>query len=173
MDVVIRQENSDDFEAVHEINALAFGQENEAELVRLLRSSDAFVPGLSLVAEIEELIVGHILFSKIQIIDEENNVSESLSLAPMSVRPGYQRKGIGGELIRSGLDKAKELNYGSVIVLGHEHYYPKFGFVAAEKWNIIAPLDVPQNVFMGIELVPNALENVTGTVKYPKEFEAV
>jgi putative acetyltransferase len=90
----------------------------------------------------------------------------------MAVSPGFQNKGIGGQLINKGLDNARELGYRSVIVVGHENYYPKFGFVPAQKWNIKAPFDVPANVFMGIELVEDGLKNVEGTVVYPKEFEA-
>ena len=68
---------------------------------------------------------------------------------------------------------AKELGFKSIIVLGHEHYYPKFGFEPAEKWNIKAPFEVPSNVFMAIELVPDGLKNITGIVNYAKEFETV
>ena len=76
------------------------------------------------------------MFTKIQIEDEDKSKTESLALAPMAVRPEFQNKGIGGQLIKHGLEKAKELQHKSVIVLGHEHYYPKFGFVPADKWNI-------------------------------------
>jgi putative acetyltransferase len=91
----------------------------------------------------------------------------------MAVSPGLQKQGIGGQLIKHGLLKATELGYKSVIVLGHEHYYPKFGFIPADKWNIKSPFDVPTNVFMGIELVENGLQKVKGTVQYPKEFDTV
>lgn len=173
MNIKIRQETPNDFNAVFEVNKLAFGQDNEAKLVELLRQSNAFVPELSLVAAIDNKIIGHILFSKIIIVDDNHNEFESLALAPMAVIPEFQQKGIGGQLIKAGLHRAKELRYQSVIVLGHEHYYPKFGFVPADKWNIKAPFDVPANVFMGIELVTDGLKDVSGTVKYPKAFEAV
>lgn len=173
MEAKIRQETTEDRSAVYEINSIAFGQENEAKLVDLLRKSDAFIPALSLVAILDHKIVGHILFTKIKIIDNDHKEFDSLALAPMAVRPEYQQKGIGGQLIKTGLDKARELKYKSVIVLGHEHYYPKFGFVPADKWRIKAPFDVPKNVFMGLELLTDGLKGVSGTVKYPKEFEMV
>jgi putative acetyltransferase len=173
MNLKIRQENKADFIEVYEINTLAFGQENEAKLVNNLRESEAFVPELSLVATIDNKIVGHTLFSRIVIIDNNQNEFESLALAPIAVRPEFQQKGIGGQLIRAGLDKARELNFKSVIVLGHEYYYPKFGFVPTDKWKIKAPFNVPPNRFMGLELVIGGLKNVSGTVKYPKEFDAV
>lgn len=174
MDVKIRQENKDDIKEIYEINALAFGQDNEAKLADALRNnSNVFVPELSLVATIDNKIVGHILFTKIKINDDNQNEFESLALAPMAVKPNIQKKGVGGQLIRAGLDKARQLNYKSVIVLGHRHYYPKFGFVPTNKWNIKSPFDVPIEAFMGIELIEDGLKNVSGIVKYPKEFDAV
>lgn len=173
MEVLIRKEAKEDFRAVYAINQEAFGQDDEAKLVDALRKSDAFIPQLSLVATIADEIVGHILFTKIKIIANDQNEFDSLALAPMAVKSGFQKQGIGGQLIKHGLSIATELGYQSVIVLGHEHYYPKFGFVAADKWNIKAPFDVPANVFMGIELIENGLKNVSGTVQYPKEFESV
>ena len=172
--IILRQETQADFLAVYEVNHHAFGQENEAKLVDALRKNKtAFVPELSIVAVKDNRVAGHILFTKINIKDDKGNVYESLALAPMSVRPEFQKTGIGGQLIRKGFDVAKKLGFGSVIVLGHEHYYPKFGFEPAEKWKIKAPFDVPSNVFMAIELVPGGLKNITGTVNYPKEFEIV
>jgi putative acetyltransferase len=171
MDLKIRQENKDDFKGIYKLNSLAFGQENEAKLVNLLRNSSAFIPELSLVATSNNNIIGHILFTKIKIIDNNGNENDSLALAPMAVRKDSQKQGIGGQLIMQGLYIAKELGYKSVIVLGHEHYYPKFGFVPAGKWKIKPPYDVPSNIFMGIELVKDGLKYVTGTVQYPKEFQ--
>ena len=170
MEVKIKQEIESDYSNVYELNRTAFEQESEPKLIELLRTSDAFIPELSLIATIDNNLVGHILFTKIIIKDDNGNEFNSLALAPMEVKPDLQKKGIGGQLIRYGLGKAKELGYKSIIVLGHEQYYPKFGFVSTEKWNIKAPFDVPKNVFMGIELVKNGLTGITGTVQYPKEF---
>lgn len=167
----IRQETKDDFSEVFKAHQLAFGQNIEANLVELLRQSNAFIPELSLVATIDSKIVGHILFSRIVIIGHNQIEFESLALAPVAVRPDFQNKGIGGQLINNGLKIAKELGYMSVIVLGHKEYYPKFGFVPAIKWNILSPYDVPTNHFMAIELVKDGLKNVSGLVKYAKEFE--
>lgn len=73
--------------------------------------------------------------------------------------------------MKTGLSRAKELSFESVIVLGHPNYYPKFGLQVASKWNIKTPFQVPSTAFMAIELVENGLNNVSGTVIYPKEFE--
>jgi predicted N-acetyltransferase YhbS len=172
--IIFRQETQDDFLEVFKVNRIAFGQDNEAKLVDALRNNPAvFIPELSMVATEKNRIAGHVLFTKIKIKDDNGNLNDSLGLAPMAVLPELQKNGIGGQLIRNGLITAKKLGYTSVIVLGHEHYYPKFGFEPAEKWNIKASFDVPSNVFMAIELDKNGLENISGTVIYPKEFETV
>lgn len=173
MNLTIRQENKADYKKIYELNLLAFEEKEEAVLVDLLRENDEFIPQLSLVALLNDEIIGHILFTKIKIIDDNGNENESLALAPMAVLPKYQKKGIGRKLINKGFDIATKLKFKSVIVLGHEHYYPKFGFVPTKKWNIKPPFEVPANAFMGIELVKNSLENISGIVKYPKEFEEV
>lgn len=169
----MRQEQPADHQAVYELNKAAFGQEGEAKLVELLRESDAFIPELSLVAVAGEEVVGHILFTKIKITDKNGRSFDSLALAPMAVKPARQRQGIGGKLITHGLSRARALGYASVIVLGHEAYYPKFGFAPAITWQIKPPFDVPENAFMAIELVTGGLQGVTGTVKYPEAFGQV
>ena len=172
--IILRQEINEDFSEVFKINHLAFGQDSEAKLVDALRKNEtAFVPELSIVATKDNQIVGHILFTKINIIGDNGILNESLALAPVAVKTELQKRGIGGQLIRKGFEVAKELGFKSIIVLGHEHYYPKFGFEPAAKWNIKAAFEVPSNVFMAIELVPNGFKNVTGTVNYAKEFETV
>ena len=173
MELKIRQECKSDFKEVYKINKLAFEEESEAKLVELLRNINAFVPELSLVAVIDNNIVGHILFTKIKIVDNNQNEFESLALAPMAVKPKLQKKGIGGHLIKAGIDKASKMKFKSVIVLGHENYYPKFGFEPTNKWKITAPYDVPSSAFMGLELVVDGLKDVSGIVQYPKEFDKV
>lgn len=173
MEIIIRKETESDYLEVYKINESAFGRDTEANLVERLRKGKAFIPDLSLVARVENRIAGYILFSKIKIRDGQENDYDSLALAPLAVRPDLQRKGIGGKLITCGLIRAGELGYKSVIVLGDEHYYPRFGFAPCRKWNIKAPFNVPENVFMGIELVPDGLKDKTGTVIYPEEFNTV
>lgn len=173
MNSLVRQEDQNDFIETYELIKIAFGRDNEAILVKRLRDSDAFVAELSIVAELDNRIVGHILITKIKIINSHQKEYDSLALAPLAVRPEYQKMGVGTQLVKSGLEKARKLNFRSVIVLGHKLYYPRFGFVPTEKWNIKAPFEVPTNGFMGLELVEGGLKNVSGTVKYPKEFEVV
>jgi len=172
--LILRQESSTDFKAVFHLNRVAFGQDSEANLVNALRQNPPiFVPELSIVATINDSVVGHILFTIISIKDPHEQLHESLALAPMAVIPAFQKMEIGGKLITKGLEVAKALGFKSVIVLGHEHYYPKFGFEPASKWNIKPPFDVPSNAFMAIELIHDGLKHISGTVIYPKEFDMV
>jgi predicted N-acetyltransferase YhbS len=173
LNVIIRQEKESDFPDVYSLIKNAFSQDDEAKLVEQLRNSDSFIPALSLVAEIKNKITGHILFTKIKIRESAGREYDSLALAPLAVMPEFQKKGIGGRLIFFGLNKAKELGHKSVIVLGHEDYYTKFGFIPAHRWKIKSPFDVPAGAFMGLELVKDGLKNVKGTVQYPEEFESV
>ncbi|WP_155590931.1 GNAT family N-acetyltransferase [Lysinibacillus cavernae] len=176
MDSMIRQELTADYQTTEAVVKSAFLNEpfsdkKEHLLVQRIRQTDAFIPELSLVAIFQDKLVGHILLSKIHIMDGDKAV-ESLALAPVSVVPSHQKFGIGSQLIRAALKKAQELGYHSVILLGHKDYYPKFGFQPASKWHIRAPFDVPDEVFMAIELSENALANVQGVVQYSEAFTA-
>ncbi|MFP3413816.1 N-acetyltransferase [Bacillus sp. SIMBA_074] len=171
--VTIRQEQQNDCSKTEEVVQQSFLNEEfsdkkEHELVKRIRECDAFIPELSIVA-VDEKIVGHIMLSKIT-IEQDGTSIESLALAPVSVAPSHQKKGIGGKLIKAALEKAKELGYGSVVVLGHPEYYPKFDFKKASEWNIKAPFEVPDEVFMAMELRENALEGVEGVVQYSSAF---
>ncbi|HHK5536135.1 TPA: GNAT family N-acetyltransferase [Bacillus mobilis] len=171
--VTIRQEQQNDYRKTEAVVQQAFLHEEfsdktEHKLVKRIRECDAFIPQLSIVA-VDEEIVGHIMLSKIT-IEQDGTSVESLALAPVSVARGHQKKGIGGKLIGAALEKAIELGYGSVVVLGHPEYYPKFGFKKASEWNIKAPFEVPEEVFMVVELRENALEGVEGIVQYSSAF---
>ena len=121
-------------------------------------------------AEADGKIVGLILFSLIIIKSAAGKKKETISLAPMSVRPEFQKQGIGSELIREGLKTCLQLGYDSVIVLGHPEYYPKFGFKQADTWGIKDPFGAPAEAFMALELKEGALEGASGMVEYPEEF---
>ncbi|QCR33483.1 GNAT family N-acetyltransferase [Lysinibacillus sp. SGAir0095] len=175
MDILIRKELTKEYNTTEKVVKKAFLNEEYSDkkehlLVSRIRKSDSFIPELSLLAiDQDNEIVGHILLSKITIVNDDKTV-DSLALAPVSVIPEHQKKGIGSQLIHAALKKAKEIGYHSVIVLGHKNYYPKFGFKQASLWNIQAPFDVPDEVFMALELTENSLENVQGVVHYSNAF---
>ncbi|MDO8897177.1 MAG: N-acetyltransferase [Bacteroidales bacterium] len=174
MNPIIRQEKFDDHKAVFTITELAFrnleiSEHNEQFLVERLRKSSAFIPELSLVADMEGKIVGHILLTKI-LIKNEKNEHESLSLAPVSVHPDFQKMGIGAKLIKAAHQKARELGYKSVVLVGHPHYYPRFGYRKASDFGIKFHFDAPDEVCMAVELLPKGLDGVNGFVELAKEF---
>ncbi|MEC3880920.1 GNAT family N-acetyltransferase [Parapedobacter sp. 10938] len=170
----IRKEETSDHGAVFHVVEKAFENEiytdhQEQFLVERLRESAAFVPELALVAESGGEVVGYILLTKIRIVNEHGSTT-SLALAPVAVLPAHQRKGVGELLIKSAHEKAKALGFGSVVLLGHENYYPRFGYQLAGNYDIKLPFDVPAENCMAIELVEGTLNDVNGMVEYPPEF---
>ncbi len=174
MKIIIRQETTRDHESVFNLIDKAFrtveiSDHQEPFLVERLRASEAFVPELSLVAQQEKKIVGHILLTKIRIVNDRE-IFESLTLAPVTVLPEFQNKGIGGQLIVEAHKRAKKMGFKSIILLGHSHYYPKFGYQLASKFGIKLPFEAPEENCMAVELVKNGLQGITGMVEYSKEF---
>ncbi len=174
MRVYIRQEESNDFVQVEKVveaafKAVAISDKTEHLLVARLRKSVAFVPELSLVAEWEKEIVGHILLTKIKIKNKDQN-TVSLALAPVSVLPDFQNKGIGGQLIRRAHEIAKDLGFNSIVLLGHEDYYPRFGYERASKYGIQLPFEAPEENCMVLDLAKDTVKDISGMVEYPKAF---
>lgn len=175
MNISIRQELETDHPAVFALTEEAFrtleiSDHTEQFLVGRLRQSPSFIPKLSLVAcTAEGKIVGHILLTKIQ-IENELASHEALILAPVSVLPAYQNRGIGGQLIRAAHAKACELGFGAVVLVGHENYYPRFGYELCSKYGIRMPFDVPEINCMVAELIPGSLQQISGMVKFDPAF---
>jgi putative acetyltransferase len=170
--ITIRTETAADVAAVREVHRLAFERPNEASLVDAIRDSDTFVPELSLVADEEGRVVGHVLFSRITVRTDARLV-RALSLAPIAVHPDWQHKGVGSQLIWRGLAVARRLGHRVVIVIGHPDYYPRFGFEPARARGLEIGSPLPDGVFLVQELVPGALNGVHGLVEYPPAFDAV
>lgn len=175
MDIRIRQEKEADQQQVFDVIEKAFEKEEYSDkkehfLVERLRKSTAFVSDLSLVADLDGVIVGYILLTKIKLNGDEGKI-QSLALAPVAVHPDYQHKGVGTQLIEAAHSKAKELGFESVIVLGHPDYYPRFGYQKAADFAIKLPYNVPEEYCLALELKANSLRNRGNTtVELSKEF---
>ena len=162
---MIAEEAPDDIEAIAALNRAAFGGEDEVEIVDRLRRDGLFV--LSLVERDADGIVGHILFSTLD-VSVDGRAVRAVALAPMAVAPGRQRESIGSRLVRQGLGMLADRGYDAVIVLGHPDYYPRFGFSAELAAKLAAPFSGP--AFMAMELKPGALAGASGAVRYPRAF---
>lgn len=165
----IRQEQSTDYEKVYQVIKKAFASAlhsdgTEQDLVVQLRKSKAFIPELSLVATFDNQIAGHILFTKALV-----NHIEVLALAPLSVLPEYQNRGIGLSLMKQGHIIASKLGYEYSVVLGHPKYYPKAGYIPASQYGIKAPFEVEDESFMAICFSENA-KKLNGIMEYDKAF---
>lgn len=167
--MLIRAEMEADWDAVHALNTAAFEQQTEANLVNILR--EQAIPIVSLVAEDEGRIVGHILFSPVTLTGHPE--AKMMGLAPMAVAPDRQNTGIGSALVRSGLAACQVFEMGAVVVLGHPQYYPRFGFVPSTRFGITCEYEVPEEVFMALELQPGYLQEKAGMVRYNAAFGAV
>ncbi len=165
----IRAERAGDAAAIRAINLAAFEGPMEAEIVDRVRSAGC--AQLSLVAELGGELVGHILFSGVTVGDAE--AASGMGLAPMSVLPDRQSRGIGSAMVRRGLEMLRAEGCPFVVVLGHPAYYPRFGFVPASRHGITSDYDgVPDEAFLVLELSPGGLEGVSGVARYRPEFGA-
>lgn len=163
--IIIRQETEKDIADVYNLIKDAFknaehSDGDEHNLVRRLRKSNAFVPELSLVAELYGKIVGHILFTKVMVGN-----SRQLALAPIA----FQKQGIGSLLINSGHTIAKKFGFEYSIVLGYPKYYSRFDYKPSTEFGIICPFDIPEEYFMAKNLQGKETF-LNAKVEYPKEF---
>jgi putative acetyltransferase len=165
----IRPERPEDTGGARAVLERAFGAESgEAELVEALRAAGDHVPELCLVAVEEDRVVGHVFYSRARLASGH----EVLALAPMAVLPERQRAGLGSRLVEASLRRAADTGYPLVVVLGHAEYYPRFGFVPAAEYGVLAPWDVPPEVWM-VHLLPRYDPAAHGVVEYAPAFGAV
>ncbi len=168
--IIVRPETPDDFKAIRNVNVLAFGQSNEADLVDSLRVAGAL--SISLVAVQHNLVVGHIAFSPVA-IESDDGAFTALGLAPMAVLPQYQNGGIGSQLVEAGLQACRRLGHAVIVVLGHPEYYPRFGFDPAGQFGIKWEHDAPEEAFMIAQLKAGALAGRTGVAKFHSAFDDI
>jgi putative acetyltransferase len=164
----IRGELPIDQDAIRDLHLRAFPTDSEALLVDRLHEGGAVC--LSLVATVEERVVGHILFS-IARIDRGSGEVLVGALGPIAVLPEWQRQGIGSALIRAGLEQCWGQRLPAVIVLGHPDYYTRFGFHRADTWGIQCEFDVPPEVFMMV--TSSELGTEPGLALYHPAFGAM
>lgn len=161
---MIRDATISDYAAIRQVVRHAFGQDDEANLVEQLRADgDALV---ELVAATDIAIQGHILYSPLAIV-RDGETLQAAALAPVSMLPAFQKHGLGGELIRAGNARCRELGCVGVVVLGHAEYYSRFGFSAALAESLQAPFSGPH--FMALEFEAGVLAS-GGKVQYAKAF---
>ncbi len=172
--ITIKQQEAHDLPAICRLIEEAFASVQESNhreqfLVTRLLSSPGFIPELSLTAWIQNELVGYILLTEVEILSDSTS-KPSLSLAPLAVRPKFQKQGIGAALIKEAHKRACQLNYETILVLGHKDYYPRFGYKKAENFGITFPFEVQPEFCMVKELTPGAASRAAGQVKYPKAF---
>ena len=165
----IRCECAADVGQIRRLNEAAFGTTAEADLVDALRHEAQ--PLISLVVDEEGTIGGHILFSAVTLSSDPD--VRIAGLAPMAVMPALQRRGIGSALVRAGVEECRRFEFVAVAVLGHPKFYPRFGFVPASVFGIRSTYDVPDDVFMMLELEPGALREKQGVIRYHTAFSGV
>jgi len=164
---IIRREQPQDIPEVRQVNIRAFGQEQEALVIDQLRKNCNSI--LSLVALNDGKVVGHILFSPAEIEGRHGRLVGT-GLAPLAVLPEYQRKGIGSELIQTGIARIREGGCPYIIVIGHPDYYTRFGFEQAGRFGIGSEWSVPKEAFMILVLDRRVMNGITGVAKYRQEW---
>ena len=165
---IIRDESPTDIAEIREVHLGAFESAFEADLVDALRASET--PTVSLVAVVDDRGVGHLLFSPVTVEINPGGISV-WGLGPLAVLPELQRRGIGGDLIRHGLESIAEHGAEALVVLGHADYYPRFGFRPASERGLRYRSQELDAYFMARELRPGALDGVEGRVEYAPEID--
>ncbi len=179
MEISIRNEEEKDYRRVEEITKLAFSYPGRIErgqigcpfehwMVNELRKRDGIL-SLSLVAELNDVVVGHVICSKAE-VRISDSVILVLTFGPISVLPEYQRQGIGKALINNMISKATQLGYGAILFFGRPEYYPQFGFKETSSWGITDSDGYNYPAFMGMELIPGYLSSAKGGKFYESDI---
>ena len=166
--IEIRKEEQKDYDKIRIVNDQAFGQPDEGRIVDKLRESCKEI--VSLVAVSDNEIVGHIFFSPVT-IETQTGFVKGMGLAPMAVLPEFQNRGVGSMLVNEGVRIIENMSCPFVIVLGHETYYPRFGFERASKFGLKCQWDgMPDDAFMVMIIDESAMKGISGIAKYRDEF---
>jgi len=168
MNITFRREKPADYYAVNEMTREAFWRFWEDDrkicdehlLVHKLRNARAFVPELDYIAESDGQLIGHIIYSKSRIEDDDGQIYETLTFGPLTVAPKYQNKGVGMALMSYTFDEARRLGYRAVIIFGHPDYYPRIGFKRAAELGLTTTAGITFDAFMALPLYDGALDGI-------------
>jgi len=170
MNIAIRRATPADWPAIVEINDSAFEGPAESALIGALERSGR--PVISLVALADDVPAGHIFFSPVR-IQSPGPPIPAAALAPMAVSPRFQRCGIGSQLVDAGLRECANEAYQVVVVVGHPHFYRRFGFTPASSAGLASVYSDAGDAFMALELTAGVLAGRAAVVEYPAEFAGV
>lgn len=169
--ITVRAETADDLKAIDVVHLSAFEGDDEVGFIDSLRGTSGYIPELSLVAEFNGRIVGHILLTRI-CLQQRNKSIDILALAPMAVVPSQSHRGIGSELVNTAIEEARKHGYKAVAVIGHPEFYQRFGFKHVSSWKIGTNISVDQDLVTAIELQQGILDD-GGNLIYPSQFSQV
>ncbi len=172
--LTVRPETKEEYAAIRQLiqeafDPMPFSAGKEWQLVEAIRTSDGYIPGLALVAELDGKIIGHIMVSEVA-IDGKNSMIPALILSPVSVLPQFQRKGIGQVLCRKAVEEASKTDYPVMIVIGDPNYYSRFGFQPAVPQGVYLPFGFEEEYLQLIPLRDGVLEKVSGAIQFPPWF---
>jgi putative acetyltransferase len=168
-ELIIRPEKAKDLPGIHTLLSAAFHGVEESELVVRLRSSSNYVPGLALVAEYGNEIRGYVMLTHVSLQADDGRTWSVLALGPIAVAPAHQQSGIGTMLMRKAIELADEQGEPLVVLLGHETYYPRFGFQRASQHGVIAPRPWPDANYMVLPLRSYS-SDMRGTISYSADW---
>jgi len=164
---VVRLEQREDRVAIRKLHEAAFARHFEARLVDVLREKAR--PYLGMVAIDHQGLLGHLLFTPVRCAAQPD--ARLLGLAPMAIRPERQRQGLGTRLLKAGLSAARDTGARGLLVLGDPAFYGRFGFEAAERWQLHCSWEVPAGAFMARELNAPGLTGLSGLISYHPAFD--
>ena len=170
MKIHFRLETPSDYYAVEAMTREAFWRFWESDrqicdehlLVHKLRQSPAFVPELDFVALLDGRIIGHIIYTKSKVVDDDSKCHETLTFGPLTVLPEHQGRDAGRAIMQHSFDTARHLGYPAIIIFGHPDYYPRIGFRPASEFGISTSDGASFDAFMALPLYDGALDGISG-----------
>lgn len=168
--LTIRRETTADYNQITTLLDAAFGGKYESELVKRMREQPHFINDLTLVAQKQNEIVGFIMVSYVTLENTDVASTQLLALGPVAVKASQQKHGIGGALIRESIRIAEDRKESMIVLLGHDTYYPRFGFERASLHGIFPSADWPDNAFMVLRLAAYK-QDMKGTITYPEAWQ--